>query len=126
MEELIREEVSKVVLNELSDPRIGFVTVTGVRLSDDFHTAEVSVSILEPEGKRSAAMMALEASAGLVQRKIMPYINTRRSPRIRFLPDDTVEKSARISSLIREARTSDTHPEDAVSDGGDEEDAGDE
>ena len=107
IEELIKQEVSKVIIEELADPRIGFTTVTGVKLDEDLKHANVSVSFLLPENKRSAALEALTASAGHIRHIVMPYLKMRRPPYLRFVLDESIEKAAHISELIRQARKTD-------------------
>jgi ribosome-binding factor A len=107
IEELLKQEISKVIIAELADPRIGFTTVTGVKLDEDLKYANVSVSFLLPENKRSAAMEALASSAGHIRHLVMPYLKMRRPPYLRFVFDESIEKAAHISELIRKARKTD-------------------
>ena len=112
IQELLREEISKIVIEELADPRIGFTTVTGVSLDDEYKDAEVSVSILGPDSVRSATLAALNSSASHIRHKVSPYLKLRRAPRISFVFDAGVERSAHISDLIRQARSSDPAHDD--------------
>lgn len=110
LEELFREEISRLVIEELADPRIGFATVTGVELDDDLKRAVVSVSFLLPEGKRSAAVAALNSSAGHVRHILSPYVHLRRMPELEFRLDESIERSARIADLLKQARTDGAPP----------------
>ena len=128
IEELLRQEISKVIIGELADPRIGFTTVTGVKLDEDLKYANVSVSFLLPENKRGAAIEALTSSAGHIRHIVMPYLKMRRPPYLRFILDESIEKAAHISDLIRQARKTDadggvSKPEDAKAENNKPEDA---
>lgn len=103
MAELLREEISRIVIEEMADPRVGFATVTGVDISDDLSKASVHVSLFQPEGQRRAALQALNHSAGFIRKKVMPYIKSRRVPYIEFVLDESAERGARIAELLREA-----------------------
>jgi len=104
---VIREEASRVILYELSDPRIGFVTVTKVKVSGDLSLARVYVSILGDDGDRDKTMDVLGHAARIVQRAVAPRLRTRIIPHISFQFDASVEGTARLSRLIREARATD-------------------
>jgi ribosome-binding factor A len=104
LEELFREEISRLVIEELADPRIGFATVTGVELDDDLQRAVVSVSFFLPEGKRSAAIAALNSSAGHVRHLLAPYVHLKKMPELLFRLDESIERSAHIADLIKQAK----------------------
>ncbi|MBN1807940.1 MAG: 30S ribosome-binding factor RbfA [Planctomycetes bacterium] len=107
LEELLREEISKLVIGELADPRIGFTTVTGVKLDDDFLNAEVSVSFLLPDNKRSAALTALNSSQNHIRHKLLPFLKLKRAPKLTFVIDENIERAAHISDLLRHASETD-------------------
>ena len=104
---VIREEASRVVLYELADPRIGFVTVTKVKVSADLQHARVYVSVMGDEPSRDGTMAVLDKAARVVQRAVGPRLKMRTIPRIEFEFDPSVEGSIRVSALIREARATD-------------------
>ena len=101
--ERIREEASNIILHELQDPRISFVTVTKVDLSRDYHHATVYVSVLGDEAKRRTALRGLASARGLVQSRIAKSLGLREAPHIAFEFDPTIERSIEISRLIDEA-----------------------
>jgi ribosome-binding factor A len=104
---VIREEASRVVLYELADPRIGFVTVTRVKVSGDLQQAKVFVSIMGDETDRKSTMTALSRAATVVQRAVGPRLKTRLVPHVSFEFDPSVEGAIRVSHLIKEARATD-------------------
>lgn len=101
--EFLREEISRLIIEQLADPRLSLATVTGVEITDDFAYADVHVSFFLPEGKRRAALQALAHSAGYLRKQIMPLVRSKRVPHFRFVLDETAEKSAHIAGLLKEA-----------------------
>ena len=99
--ESLRQVLSEALL-ELKDPRIGFVTVTGVKTSPDLRQAVVYVSVLGSEKKRSASMTGLDAAHGVLQARISRELRLKRTPLLTFEYDHTVEHGVRMSKLIDE------------------------
>src|SRR5881227_3081110 len=99
--EAVREVVS-IGVGELKDPRIGFVTVTGVETSPDLRHAKVFVSVLGPAKKREATMDALAAAHGVLQAHLARELRMKRTPQLTFAYDRSVEEGARMSKLIDE------------------------
>lgn len=98
--EVLREVVGAAISNELSDPRIGFVTVTSVETSPDLRTAKVFVSVLGDSDEREATLSGLRSSHGVIQARIAAETRMKRTPTLTFHYDDTIEKGARISELL--------------------------
>ena len=101
--EVLREVVGDVVAGELSDPRIGFVTVTSVETSPDLRTAKVFVSVLGGEEEREETMVGLRSSHGVIQSKIAAETRMKRTPTLSFRYDETVEQGIRISQLLAQS-----------------------
>jgi ribosome-binding factor A len=99
--EAVREVVSQGV-GELKDPRIGFVTVTGVETSPDLRHARVFVSVLGSESKREKTLTGLEAAHGLLQARLARELRMKRTPQLAFEYDPTVERGVRMTQLIDE------------------------
>jgi ribosome-binding factor A len=97
--ELLREVLSEGLL-DLKDPRIGFVTITGVRTSTDLRQAIVFVSVLGSERKREKSLVGLQAAHGVLQARIAHEIRMKRTPTLTFEYDPTVEEGVRMSKLI--------------------------
>jgi ribosome-binding factor A len=98
----VREVLSSQLAEGLKDPRIGFVTVTGVETSPDLRFARVYVSVLGDEDERRASMEALESSRGFLQARIGDELRMKRTPALSFQYDETVERADRMSRLIDE------------------------
>jgi ribosome-binding factor A len=99
--EAVREVVSETV-GELKDPRIGFVTVTGVETSPDLRHARVFVSVLGSEVKRAKTLDGLAAAHGVLQARLACELRMKRTPQLTFEYDPTVERGVRMTQLIDE------------------------
>ena len=101
----VNEAVRGVVVDgirDLKDPRIGLVTVTGVRVTSDLHEAKVFVSVLGNEKARQATLAGLTSAHGVLQARINRELNLRRTPTLAFEYDDAVERGVRMTKLIDE------------------------
>ena len=103
------KEIVGVEVASLSDPRVyGLVTVTGVRVSPDLAQATVFYSVLDdgddPEDAAEEAREGLQSAAGRIQATVGSETRMRRTPRLRFEPDPTVERARRIEDALREVR----------------------
>ena len=116
MAEFLRQEVSRILLKEIADPRVGFSTITGVDVTEDFALATVHVSFFVPENKRRTALDALNNSAGYIRNKIKPLIRSKRVPTLRFALDEGIEKSARIAQLLRQDKHQPNAPGERIHD----------
>jgi ribosome-binding factor A len=99
--ESVRQVLSEAV-GELKDPRIGFVTVTGVETSPDLRHARVYVSVFGPEETRRDSLAGLEAAHGVLQSRLASELRMKRTPQLAFEYDSTVERGVRMTQLIDE------------------------
>ena len=97
----VREVLSEAV-GELKDPRIGFVTVTGVQTTPDLRQAVVYVSVLGSEKKREKTIEGLQAAHGILQARIARELRLKRTPQLTFEYDPSVERGVRMTQLIDE------------------------
>jgi ribosome-binding factor A len=100
--EVLREVVGAAISGDLSDPRIGFVTVTSVETSPDLRTAKVYVSVLGSDEDREQTLAGLRSSHGVLQTRIAAETRMKRTPTLSFRYDDTIEQGVRISRLLEE------------------------
>ena len=98
--EAVREVVSGHIADDLKDPRIGFVTVTGVETSPDLRRARVYVSVLGSEDEKEQALEGLRSSAGFLQSKVGEELRMKRTPTLEFHYDESIERGMRISELL--------------------------
>jgi ribosome-binding factor A len=99
--EAVREVISEGV-GELKDPRVGFVTITGVKTSPDLRQATVFVSVLGGEVKREKTLAGLAAAHGVLQARVARQLRLKRTPQLTFEYDPTVERGVRMTQLIDE------------------------
>ena len=99
--EAVREVISEGV-GELKDPRVGFVTITGVETSADLRHATVFVSVLGTKSKREKTLVGLAAAHGVLQARLARELRLKRTPQLTFEYDPTVERGVRMTQLIDE------------------------
>src|SRR2546421_7775225 len=99
--ESLRQVVSESV-GRLKDPRIGFVTVTGVETSADLRHARVFVSVLGSERKRTQTIEGLQAAHSVLQSHVARELRLKRTPQLSFEYDPSVERGVRMTKLIDE------------------------
>lgn len=100
VQELMKQEISQIILRELKDPRIGFVTVTQVRMSGDLSHAEVFLSLMGSEEEKAQTLKGLEHSLGFIRSEIGKRIRLRYTPEIVFELDNSLEYGANIQRLL--------------------------
>lgn len=100
--EAIREVVSMAILVELKDPRISDVTVTYVEVAPDMRQARVHVSVMGDDKKQQLCLRGLESARGFLQSKVGKRIDTRYTPRLRFMLDHGVKHSVEVARILRE------------------------
>ena len=101
VDESLREVLSEAI-QTLKDPRIGFVTVTGVKTTADLKESTVFVSVLGGEAKLRRTLEGLTAARGVLQARINSELRLRRTPQLTFEYDPTVERGVRMTKLIDE------------------------
>ncbi len=107
----LQRELSSLIREQLTDPRVALVTVTHVSVSPDMRNARVSVSQLGSDAELKAAAKALNGAASLLRRAIGKSLKLRYVPMLRFVTDEALREGDRIGSLIRDATTRDrAHP----------------
>ena len=101
--EQVREEIMSIIRRDLKDPRIGFVSITHVRMSPDLRQARVHVSVLGNEDQQKASMAGLISARGLIRHELGRRLqNLKFSPELRFELDPSIEYSVHISKRLRE------------------------
>ncbi len=110
--ELMREIVAEAV-QDLKDPRIGFLTITGVETNPDLRSAVVYYSVMGTDEDKSATGDALRSAAPRIQREVASQSTLRYTPKLEFRVDPSIEEGIRISKLISELDTGeDPDPDD--------------
>jgi ribosome-binding factor A len=91
----------------LRDPRLGFVTITDVRVTGDLQHASVFYTVLGSAEEREESAKALKAATGMLRSEVGKHLNVRLTPSLEFIPDAIPENAGHIADLLREARERD-------------------
>lgn len=97
----IERRASQFIREELKDPRIGFLTITGVEVNSDLTHATIFVSVLGDDDEQRDTMRALDRAKGLVKRDIGDWLRIRTTPDIIFKQDTSIERGTRILQLMK-------------------------
>jgi ribosome-binding factor A len=101
VDEALREVLSARIAQGLKDPRIGFVTVTAVETSPDLRHARVFISVLGDASARTETLDALQRAHALLQAHVARELRMKRTPELKFVYDDTVDRGMRINELLQ-------------------------
>jgi len=101
LQELFKAEASAILLRELRDPRIGFVSVTEVELSRDLRHAKIFVSVMGDQEAKRRTMEALDRAAGYVRSELGRRVSLRHTPEVLFRLDESIERGTRVVALLR-------------------------
>jgi ribosome-binding factor A len=120
--ELIRREISQMLLNGIKDDRVGtgMVSVTNVNVSGDLQHAKIYVSIYGDDAAKAETMAGLKSATGYVRSELGARVSLRRTPEVIFIEDDSIEEGTKILSLLNQLQS---QRQDISEDDSDEEDA---
>jgi len=118
VEALMKERIAIIVLERLSDPRLGFVTITGVKLSGDKRLAKVGFTVLGTPAQRRTTERALRDAATHVQQLLAPSMKMRNLPELRFVYDESIEKESKMLELLGGLESERAQREGGPDDGG--------
>jgi len=104
---VIRQIVSETLLTDMNDPRLGFLTVTDVELSEDLRFADVRISVMGDDPQRERGMRTVRHAPGRLQDKVADGLDLKFCPALRFHLDESVRRSVALSELISRARAED-------------------
>jgi ribosome-binding factor A len=102
VDEALRAVLSDAIASDLQDPRVGFVTVTGVKTSPDLRHARVYVSVLGDEAAREASLEGLRSAHGFLQSRMATELRLKHTPSLTFEYDPSVEHGMKITQIIQE------------------------
>ena len=98
----LRNEVSFIISRELKDPRLGFATITTVKVTPDLKYARILVSVLGTPEKQKATMAALNKATGFVRKQLGSRLKLRQIPELKFEYDDSIEYGAKMDEILNE------------------------
>jgi ribosome-binding factor A len=107
MAETLRQVITEALAREVRDPRVGFVTVTGVLVSGDLSHARVMVSVVGEDDEKVRALEGLQSAAGFLRSRAARALTTRSVPELHFELDRGLEHAARINELLNTIRRED-------------------
>lgn len=112
----LRTEIARIIQHELTDPRIGFVSVLSVEPTEDLKEAKVAVSVFGTEAEQRTTLRGLQAAAGFIQSHLGRVSHFRETPQLRFILDDSIRRTMELERKIREVRAEDegNEPRDAA------------
>jgi len=96
----LQRELAKLISTQLKDPRLGFVTVTRVEITNDLQTAKVFVSIIGDRHVAKQSMEALEHAKGFLRGELGHAVSLRHTPSISFVEDRTTERAIALSKVL--------------------------
>ncbi len=105
VQELIKQEISKMLLTEVKDPRIGFVTVTTVEITGDLRQAKVFVSLMGSDEQKTSSWQGLQSCLGYVRSEIGKRVRMRLTPELTWHLDTSLDYSTRIQELLLKINT---------------------
>ena len=111
LQELIKQEMGKMLLTDIKDPRIGFVTVTEVEMTGDLREAKIYVSIMGNDEQIKSSWEGLNSALGFIRREIGKRIKIRFTPEISFALDKSLDYSEHIQKLLLKVKSEETHNE---------------
>lgn len=104
--DLVREEIADIIMNKVKDPRLGFVTVTGAKITEDLKIATVYISIFKEEEKETTLEM-LNSAKGFIRAELAKRVRMKFIPSLTFRIDESLEYGVRIEKLLREIKKED-------------------
>jgi ribosome-binding factor A len=93
-----------LIRGSIKDPRIGFVTITGVKVSPDLSVAKIFYSLIGTDEEKAATQAGLTAAKGYVRREVVKRVKLRISPEIHFAFDGSLDEGDKIERLLKEVR----------------------
>lgn len=118
LEETLRRIVAEAIMNQVEDPRVGFVTVSEVRLNRDRTVAEVFYTVLGDEEERALSLAGLKRARGFLRQLIGDQTRMRQVPDLRFKYDESLDRSFRVEEILDDIRKGDGDDVSPGEDGG--------
>jgi len=102
LDSIFRKELSVIISQEINDPKLGFPTVTDVKIAPDLSVCHVYVSFLGKNYKKRDGIEALRHAKGFIKSRLAKSVKIRKIPDLTFVVDDTLDKAERIEKLLSE------------------------
>lgn len=98
----IKEALSDLLFNQVKDPRVGFVTITAVEVSKDYESAKVYYTVMGDDDEKEESRKGLISAGNFLRKTISRQLKLRNAPELRFVYDDTLDRSIRVEEAIQE------------------------
>jgi len=99
--DLIREEVADIIMNRIKHRTLGFITVTGAKVSDDLRNATIYLSVLDP-GENEKTVRKLQSSASFIKKELGRRLKMKYIPNLTFRIDESIEYGRKIDGILDE------------------------
>lgn len=96
----MREELARLIRDQLKDPRIGFVSIVKAEVSNDLRHAKIFISVLGNDAQKRESMKGLQSAAGFLRNEVGHAMQLRYTPELQFVLDDSIEHGTRIAELL--------------------------
>jgi ribosome-binding factor A len=107
MADRIKEIVAQALEMRIKDPRLGFITITDVRVTADLREASIFYTVLGDDAERAATAAALESAKGLLRTEVGKQTGVKFTPTLAFFPDALPDNARHVEELLREAAQAD-------------------
>lgn len=105
----LKREISFIINAKVKNPKVGFVTITGVKLSPDFHWLNIFVSIMGTQEEIDEGMTGLKECVGFIKKNLRQRIKLRNIPKINFLYDTSINKGIRVTQILEDLDRKNKH-----------------
>lgn len=102
LQETILREISNIIQTEMNDKKVGFVTVTDVRITSDLAIATIYVNFLGSDAREEAGLKALEHAKGFIRTELAKKLDIKKVPELIFKIDSSLEEGNKIEEIIKE------------------------
>lgn len=103
-ESRVKKIISHLLQNEVKDPRVGFVSVTGIDLTKDLSECKVYVSMLGNDQEIEETMKALRSASGYLRKQVASRAKLRRTPALDFIYDESLSYGSKIDKILKEVK----------------------
>ncbi len=100
--EMLREELTDIIRNEVKDPRLGFWSIPRVDVTPDLRKARVYISVLGTDDERIETLKALVSASGFIRYHLKPRLRMRQIPNLEFMDDRSMEYAEQIGRTLRD------------------------
>ncbi|HPN63771.1 MAG TPA: 30S ribosome-binding factor RbfA [Candidatus Goldiibacteriota bacterium] len=109
VESLMKREISTIIMREVKDPRIGFVTVHSVSLTNDLREAHIYISVMGDEEQKKKSLEGLRQASGFIRGQVGDAVKLRHTPELIFKMDNSYEERLRVENLFRQIEEEKKH-----------------